>query len=80
MNSETKISSLDDAIGKAVICTDGETRFLHSYDERLGYYSVPITNDGVWMRLDGTYLRSCREIFIGGTLTNYPPAPNHIIG
>jgi hypothetical protein len=65
--SGSEIGSLSDAIGKIVMCTDGYERRLQRVDDRLGYYEVPL-NGGAWMALSGTYIRSCRELFVGGRI------------
>ncbi len=65
MEDLKKCQTLEDAVGRVVICTDGEDRTLKSFDEKLGYYSVPI-DENTWMSLGGTNLTACRRLFVGG--------------
>jgi hypothetical protein len=65
--SPAAVRDLDEALGKVVRCTDGELRMLTRYDEKLGYYSVPIKGR-TWMSLSGTYIAACRKLFIGGEI------------
>lgn len=64
-NHPDAVPSLDAALGRVVLCSDGEERRLVAIDENLLHYEVKISG-GSWMRLSGTRRWEADPLFLKG--------------
>lgn len=72
---EVKVNSLDEAVDKVVLCTDGEKRILRGLSKNLGRYDCQTWSKKGWTCFGETWIRDCRELFIGGTIIEDAPEP-----
>jgi len=60
------VQTIEKALNRVVLCTDGEERRLVEIEEHLLHYEVEL-NGGRWMRLSGTRRWEIEPMFVGGT-------------
>ena len=63
-----KIKTLDEAVGKEVMCTDGFVRRLNRVDTQLGFYQIQKESLSFLPEIF-VDLSLCSQMFIGGSIS-----------